>query len=433
MSDGTTALNPLYYDSSYNPMESLLTYVSIYSNETTISFQNLQDQVRTTMNQAIVFGTRIGAAGLACIVLWMVSKNKKTPIFIINQTTLVLTIIQSSVYLGYLLHNFAGVPFLLTLFPQLIHKSDIHLVGAANILQCLLVTSIETSLVFQVRVIFKSDNEKRIGNILSGISAALGFTTVVMWFVTAIKYLVEFYVDPMKRIDKLYFNVSTILLASSINFMTILLSVKLIMAIRARRFLGLKQFDSFHILFIMSTQTLIGPSVMYTLSYALKTESTDILASIATLLTVLSMPLTSMWAAAANDAPAPSFNPQFSPHSRYSDGSSYLSYGRTTLQDKYSFTKSPQKSEGYSSKDSDLSTDLDVDLESGRSIDKDHGTVTFLKEKGSNGMDNNIRHSEIYTPETAIDEETRNFWANARFVQKDDNLMESKTVFKESR
>ena len=238
MSDGTTALNPLYYDSSYNPMESLLTYVSIYSNETTISFQNLQDQVRTTMNQAIVFGTRIGAAGLACIVLWMVSKNKKTPIFIINQTTLVLTIIQSSVYLGYLLHNFAGVPFLLTLFPQLIHKSDIHLVGAANILQCLLVTSIETSLVFQVRVIFKSDNEKRIGNILSGISAALGFTTVVMWFVTAIKYLVEFYVDPMKRIDKLYFNVSTILLASSINFMTILLSVKLIMAIRARRFLG---------------------------------------------------------------------------------------------------------------------------------------------------------------------------------------------------
>ena len=45
--------------------------------------------------------------------------------------------------------------------------------------------------------------------------------------------------------------------------MTILLIGKLIIAIRTRRYLGLKQFDSFHILLIGFSQTLIIPSIIF--------------------------------------------------------------------------------------------------------------------------------------------------------------------------
>ncbi len=66
--------------------------------------------------------------------------------------------------------------------------------------------------------------------------------------------------------DATIYNAAIICLASSINFMTLLLIYKLAHAIKSRRFLGLKQFDSFHILLIMSSQSLIIPSILYILA-----------------------------------------------------------------------------------------------------------------------------------------------------------------------
>lgn len=436
MSEEIPSLNPLFYNETYNPLQSVLTYSSIYGDGTEITFQQLQNLVHENITQAIIFGTRIGAAGLALIIMWMVSKNRKTPIFIINQSSLVLTIVQSALYLSYLLSNFGGVPFALTLFPQMIGDRDKHLYGAVTLIQCLLVACIEVSLVFQVRVIFKADRYRKIGIILTGVSASFGAATVAMWMITAIKSIIVVYDSPLNKVDTYYYNIAVILLACSINFITLLLSVKLFLAFRARRHLGLKQFDSFHILLIMSTQTLIGPSVLYILAYALNNKGVKSLTSIATLLVVLSLPLTSIWAAAANDAPSAStFYRQFNPYSAQNrDDSSSYSYGKA-FSDKYSFSNSPQTSDGCSSKELELSTQLEMDLESGESFMDRAKRSDFVSSPGSTDATviEQLKASNIYTSETDADEEARAFWVNAIHENKDDGLMQSKTVFKELR
>ncbi|QID79306.1 pheromone alpha factor receptor [Saccharomyces pastorianus] len=302
MSDAAPSLSNLFYDPTYNPGQSTINYTSIYGNGSTITFDELQGLVNSTVTQAIMFGVRCGAAALTLIVMWMTSRSRKTPIFIINQVSLFLIILHSALYFKYLLSNYSSVTYALTGFPQFISRGDVHVYGATNIIQVLLVASIETSLVFQMKVIFTGDNFKRIGLMLTSISFTLGIATVTMYFVSAVKGMIVTYNDVSATQDK-YFNASTILLASSINFMSFVLVVKLILAIRSRRFLGLKQFDSFHILLIMSCQSLLVPSIIFILAYSLKpNQGTDVLTTVATLLAVLSLPLSSMWATAANNA-----------------------------------------------------------------------------------------------------------------------------------
>ena len=169
-----------------------------------------------------------------------------------------------------------------------------------------MIASIEISLIFQIRVIFKGDNFKRVGNCLLVIATALGIATVVMYFLTAVTGMIAVY-DDVNSSAQIYFNISTILLATSINFTTVILIVKLVLAIRSRRFLGLKQFDNFHILLIMASQTLIIPSIMFILAYSLNADlHADELVIIGTLLVVISLPLSSMWASAANNSLKPS-------------------------------------------------------------------------------------------------------------------------------
>lgn len=299
-------LSELYYDPNYNPGLSVLTFTSIYGNNTDISFDDLQSIVNQRINESIMFGVRCGAACLTLVIMWMISKNKRTPIFIINQCSLVLIIVHSGLYFAYLLSNFSSITFTLTGFPQFVSRNNVHVFGAANIIQVLLIASIEISLIFQIRVIFKGDNFKRVGNCLLAIATALGIVTVVMYFVTAVTGMIAVY-DDVNSSAQIYFNVSTILLATSINFMTVILIVKLVLAIRSRRFLGLKQFDNFHILLIMASQTLIIPSIMFILAYSLNADlHADELVVIGTLLVVLSLPLSSMWASAANNSLKPS-------------------------------------------------------------------------------------------------------------------------------
>ncbi|CAI4408266.1 CNT_collapsed_G0015800.mRNA.1.CDS.1 [Saccharomyces cerevisiae] len=49
-------------------------------NGTTITFDELQGLVNSTVTQAIMFGVRCGAAALTLIVMWMTSRSRKTPV-----------------------------------------------------------------------------------------------------------------------------------------------------------------------------------------------------------------------------------------------------------------------------------------------------------------------------------------------------------------
>ncbi|CAI8508429.1 unnamed protein product [Hanseniaspora opuntiae] len=80
----TEQLVPDYFNSTFNPSDIVLTYESAFSLETTITFGQLQQWVESKLKYAIIYGTRIGAAGVALLILLIVTKNKKSPIFVIN-------------------------------------------------------------------------------------------------------------------------------------------------------------------------------------------------------------------------------------------------------------------------------------------------------------------------------------------------------------
>ncbi|CCD26095.2 alpha-factor pheromone receptor STE2 NDAI_0G03180 [Naumovozyma dairenensis CBS 421] len=415
-------LSQYFFDSNYNPGQSLISYTSIYGNDTVVSFDEVQTIVDKKITEAIMFGVRCGAVILTIIVMWMISKKKKTPIFIINQISLFLILLHSALYFRYLLSNYSSVTYALTGFPQFIHRGDVHIYGAASIIQVLLVASIETSLVFQVKVIFTGDNFKRIGRVVMGISIALGLATVAMYFVAAIKGMISTY-NNVGGTQPKYFNVATILLASSINFMTLILVIKLILAIRSRRFLGLKQFDSFHILLIMSCQSLLAPSILFILAYSLNpNDGTDVLVTVATLLVVLSLPLSSMWATAANNASRPtSAGSDYSPSTGFYDNSrssamsqSLHSEGKKSFKSRlYNLypTRSSDKSSEHTFVDHQDLEKNDL-YELSTPITQTNPNGIQLSNYRSKMVNNEMDYlADIYTPNTAADENARKFWS----------------------
>ncbi|XBW38210.1 hypothetical protein QEN19_003801 [Hanseniaspora menglaensis] len=375
-----------YYNSTFNPKNVFLTYESIFSLETTTTFEELQNWVENKIKYAIIYGTRIGAAGIALLVLAIVTKNKKSPIFVINMFSLLFIILQSGVYLKYLRSNYASVTYSFTYFEQMVKRSDIYTTGAANMLEVFLVFFVELSLVFQIYTLFKNNDQKRIGQTCVALSMSIGLATTALFFASAVKNIILVYQSTGSTGDTRLYNAAVICLASSINFMTVLLCFKLIQAIRSRRFLGLKQFDTFHILLIMSFQSLIIPSILYILAYALSAKhGSQSLQAISTLIIVVSLPLSSMWAGSSNSTSnINTINPNFANSPRYDQESfysqSYQSAIKSRKQKEVNF-KAYTESVANNDVTSNISSYMDQPVET--PVDK----ITFDNLKSKNHAD----------------------------------------------
>ncbi|KAH7603096.1 Fungal pheromone mating factor STE2 GPCR [Nakaseomyces glabratus] len=286
----------------YNPRNEYLNFTSVYDVNDTIRFSTLDAIVKGLLRIAIVHGVRLGAIFMTLIIMFISSNTWKKPIFIINMVSLMLVMIHSALSFHYLLSNYSSISYILTGFPQLITSNNKRIQDAASIVQVLLVAAIEASLVFQIHVMFTIENIKLIREIVLSISIAMGLATVATYLAAAIKLIRGLHDEVMPQ-THLIFNLSIILLASSINFMTFILVIKLFFAIRSRRYLSLRQFDAFHILLIMFCQSLLIPSVLYIIVYAVDSRSNqDYLIPIANLFVVLSLPLSSIWANTSNNS-----------------------------------------------------------------------------------------------------------------------------------
>ncbi|CCH60757.1 hypothetical protein TBLA_0D02540 [Henningerozyma blattae CBS 6284] len=447
MQETSEAISPLYYDKNYDPRYSLLSFTSIYGDGTQITFDDLQYFINNLTTSGILFGVRFGSSFMTLLIMWMVYQKKNTPIFIINQVALLLIILHDILEFAYLFSNLSSAAFSLTGFSQFITRNNIHIYGAINIFQVLLVATIEVSLVYQIKVIFAGTTSKKHGiqGLLVGTSF-LGLATTAMYFVTAITGMVSMYKD-VNTANAKYFNVAAILLTSSINLTTIILVIKLVLAIKSRRYLGLKQFSSFHILLIMLSQTLIIPSILLILSYSLTANrGTDKLFSVGTLLAVLSLPLSSLWATSANTQSKPEYDT-----SSYtlptSSGESYLTFENNGLYSpsnngkgkkqgtidniisKVSFKshkkvlpnmkQTKSQSESATSNESSFLSETTVhDLEKQSKL---NATYSITKEVSDD--------FEVYTPTTAAENEARTFWTeNSSIKSQFQNLKKQDTI-----
>lgn len=286
-----------------------LTY-SVLGNELAVTFQDLDSYMKESLNLSILYGVAIGAAIILLFFNWVSVRAKRTPMFVLNQLSLILLIVKSALYLTYLLGPLASLAFSFTgmLIPDT--YSSYRVTVASNVIHTLLIATIEASLCYQVFIVFCSPSDRKLGMVLTLIFAVISLTTVAFYIytttTTAIMYQQLFsQTQNVNRAGTWANNIQFIFFATSINLISCILIMKLVLAIRTRRYLGLKQFDSFHILTLISTQVMIIPSILVIVNYKSDQYSSTTLANISVLIIVLLLPFSSMWSASANNNSLP--------------------------------------------------------------------------------------------------------------------------------
>lgn len=300
------------YD-NINPQNILLNYSLPFSDADdvfVVSFGVLDSYVASSFHYIVVYSVAIGACLTLSLALWASCQNRRTPIFVLNQLTMMMMVIESGLYLAFFIGPLSSLSFSFTgiLIPHT--YGSYRVTVAANVFQTLLVTCIEVSMTYQIFIIFRSPEVKRLGLALTLVSSAAGLTIVGFYINSTVSSARMFqnvfnHSTSTKRVGNWVTDIPFILFSVSINLLSCMLASKLLLAIKTRRYLGLKQFDSFHILFIMSTQAMIIPSVLVLINYGVSDAKTNVLSAVSVLLVVLSLPFSSMWASAANNSPTP--------------------------------------------------------------------------------------------------------------------------------
>jgi len=271
-----------------------------------VPFYAIDNYHYSRMENAVVLGATIGACSMLLIMLiGILFKNfqrlRKSLLFNINFAILLMLILRSACYINYLMNNLSSISFF---FTGIFDDESFMSSDAANAFKVILVALIEVSLTYQIYVMFKTPMLKSWGIFASVLAGVLGLATLATQIYTTVMSHVNFVngtTGSPLQVTSAWMDMPTILFSVSINVLSMFLVCKLGLAIRTRRYLGLKQFDAFHILFIMSTQTMIIPSIILFVHYFDQNDSQTTLVNISLLLVVISLPLSSLWAQTANN------------------------------------------------------------------------------------------------------------------------------------
>lgn len=276
-----------------------------------VAFRNLDEFMKKSLLYGIFHGVVIGACTSVLFVLWIVTHNKRTPIFILNQASMLFNILRSALFMSWLRGPLSLLSFGFTGILTDKSLSEYSISTASNAMQVLLVACVQASMIYQINVIFRSPEVKKFGMALTVLGSIVGVTVVSFYIASCavnVKNTHQKISNNHTTTTSWLLDVPFILFSISILLMSLILTAKLFFAIKSRRYLGLKQFSSFHILFIMSCQVMIIPSVLFLVNYGVNSAKDNLLGSVSTLLVVLSLPLSSMWATAANNHTKASLN-----------------------------------------------------------------------------------------------------------------------------
>ncbi|GMF66444.1 unnamed protein product [[Candida] boidinii] len=178
-------------------------------------------------------------------------------------------------------------------------------VAATNAVYILSVFLVECSITYQIYVIFKTPHGvyKYISYLVTLISGTLGLTTTAFYFAFCCFANMALYdKDGETTAPPWIANASLIMFSASSAVMSLMLLIKLGLAIRTRKHLGLKSFSIYHIIFIMCAQSMIFPTVII---FAGICDGNGLryrcLYPLGTALITISLPITSLWANASNN------------------------------------------------------------------------------------------------------------------------------------
>lgn len=240
---------------------------------------------------------------------------------------------------------------------------------ASNIFYVILIGLVEISFCYQVYIIFESPQPylKRIRYLVTALSVSLGIASFVLYFIYMVYSNMAFF-NAQGFVPQYLVNTPLILFVTSTCAICLILLIKLGVAIRTRRYLGLTQFNVFHILFIMAFQTMVIPTILILISFNAFSEndeySSQTFSALGSALITISLPLTTMWANSSVSTTIPT-----STTNAYSPTNS-------SSEDNKSFVDSP--TDYYSNSlmsDSEKSPNTIIDPEKNFLINNDYNNV----------------------------------------------------------
>ncbi|PWW74329.1 hypothetical protein C7212DRAFT_359048 [Tuber magnatum] len=308
---------PVYQQPGFNPHKQNITFFNRDGSTVTVGLYDLDAMFAHSIRVAVVFASQIGACALLFVVMAMVTKSdKRRALFFLNMLSLILVIIRSVLQILYFVGPWAETYNYVAYYYEDIPYSDKLISIWAGIIQLILNICILLSLILQVRVVYATS--PRLNTIMTAISCVLA--SVSIGFFTAVIVQVSGAILKGVAYDEWVYKVHRGVFAGTIAFFSFIFIFKLAFAIRRRKILGLKRFGPLQVIFIMGCQTMIVPAIFAGLENGV---GFDGMSSLTATLAVISLPLSSMWAAAQTDT--------LSPQSVPGDGYRQFSSKGTTL------------------------------------------------------------------------------------------------------
>ncbi|KAL1963098.1 hypothetical protein VTN77DRAFT_8744 [Rasamsonia byssochlamydoides] len=282
---------------SFNPYDQNVTFVADDGTPFNVSIPDIDDFVQAGVQTSINYGSQVGASIVTFVILLLLTKTEKrrSAVFALNALALLLNISRMVCEALYFTSDFFKVyPFFAGDYSE-VPASAYATQILAVVLTFLLLICIEISLVLQAMVVCTNlpDTHKRIILTVSVVVALVPIGFRLGMVVENAKFIAK--AESFSSFIWLQ-SANTILLTVSICFFCAMFVIKLGYTIWKRRQLGLGQFGPIQAIFIMGCQTMIVPAIFSILQYV--TSVPEINSNIFTLV-VISLPLSSLWAAAA--------------------------------------------------------------------------------------------------------------------------------------
>ncbi|CAZ84698.1 unnamed protein product [Tuber melanosporum] len=295
---------PVYERPGFNPHKQNITLFKHDGSTVTVGLHELDAMFTHSIRVAVVFASQIGACALLSVIVAMVTKReKRRALFFLHIISLLLVVVRSVLQILYFVGPWAETYNYVAYYYEDIPLSDKLISIWAGIIQLILNICILLSLILQVRVVYATS--PKLNTIMTLVSCVIASISVGFFF-TVIVQISEAILNGVGY-DGWVYKVHRGVFAGAIAFFSFIFIFKLAFAIRRRKALGLQRFGPLQVIFIMGCQTMIVPAIFATLENGVGFEG---MSSLTATLAVISLPLSSMWAAAQTDGPSPQSTPR---------------------------------------------------------------------------------------------------------------------------
>nr|AIV43933.1 pheromone alpha factor receptor [Morchella elata] len=278
-------------DSSWNPYTQTFNLTRVDGDIVTVALDTVNEFNIQNVKWATIFAVQIGGAGVLLAILIVLAKpTKRRAIFYLNLISLALAIVRGALAIEYIIGPWSNTYRYFTMDFSTIPSSSTAKSISQAFLQLAMIICIMVSLVLQMRAAYEGTPfVKKVTTAVSGAVAAV----VLGFYIKVIQESISTILNAGSYTSTTHDH-ARLLFTLSICFFTILFLVKLADAIIQRRKMGMKNFGPLQIVFIMGCQCMLLPAVFSVLE---RVVDFDGMYSFTVFFVVISLPMSSIWAA----------------------------------------------------------------------------------------------------------------------------------------